>query len=113
MKIDSYSFGSIVIDKKRYDADVIILPDRVVANWWRKSGHSLEPDDLVEIVSHKPDKLIIGTGSFGVMKVPVETLEFLGNQGIKTIVLKTGDAVEEFNRSESGGSVAAALHLTC
>ena len=71
------------------------------------------PDDLEEIIPHRPDRLIIGTGSFGVMKVPAGTLEFLGNHGIKPVVLQTGEAVEEFNRSEPGGNIAAALHLTC
>jgi hypothetical protein len=113
MRIDTYSFGSIVIDGRRYTADVIILPDRVIANWWRKSGHSLVPDDLLEIIPHKPDRLIIGTGSFGVMKVPPGTLEFLGNHGIEPVVMKTGEAVKEFNRSEPGSNIAAALHLTC
>jgi hypothetical protein len=32
-KIDSYEFGRIVIDGREYRADVIILPERVVADW--------------------------------------------------------------------------------
>ena len=46
--IDSYSFGEIVINGKRYTSDVIIFSDSVDDNWWRKSGHLLHKDDLKE-----------------------------------------------------------------
>ena len=45
MKIDSYSFGRIVINGKTYTSDVIIFPDKVDASWWRKEGHLLQLAD--------------------------------------------------------------------
>jgi hypothetical protein len=33
-KIESYHFGEIVIDGRRYSSDVIIYPDRVEGQWW-------------------------------------------------------------------------------
>ena len=35
-QIESYSFGEVVIDGKRYRSDVIVFPDRVKPNWWRE-----------------------------------------------------------------------------
>ncbi|MDL1969074.1 MAG: hypothetical protein LWW97_11200 [Deltaproteobacteria bacterium] len=36
--IESYSFGSIVVDGRKFISDLIIYPDgRIEASWWRKS----------------------------------------------------------------------------
>lgn len=111
-RITEYSFGTITIDGKIYDADVIILQDRVIPNWWRCSGHKLQPEDLDNVVAASPKKLIIGTGSYGVMRVPVTTLSFLREKGIELVVLNTSEACDLFNKISSE-NVAAALHLTC
>jgi len=68
--IESYTFGNIKINGKSYTSDVIIYEDRVDGNWWRKEGHSLHPEDLKEMVKEKPEVIIIGTGAYGVMKIP-------------------------------------------
>jgi len=47
MKIEYYDFGEVIVDSKEYTGDVIIYPNRVRANWWRKAGHSLCIDDLL------------------------------------------------------------------
>ncbi len=114
MRIDFYSFGRIVIDGKTYTSDVIIYPGRVDASWWRKKGHRLQPADLTDVVSAKPDVLIIGTGYAGVMDVPEETADFIRSKGIEVRVEKTGKAVDAFNSLQgSKKTVVAALHLTC
>ena len=79
--IDSYRFGSITIDNQRYTKDVIITHDGVTSPWWRGEGHNLMPEDLAAVVAASPQVLVIGTGSFGVMKVPDGTLEFSARQG--------------------------------
>ena len=42
-KIDDYDFGRIVVDGVEQTRDVILLPGRVVPNWWRHDGHTLVP----------------------------------------------------------------------
>ena len=114
--IDAYSFGSITIDGINYTKDVIITGSGILSLWWRADGHSLLPDDLQKVLKNPPAILIIGTGSFGVMKVPEKTLGFLREKGIEPRVMRTGKAVEEFNSllKELGpDKVTAALHLTC
>ena len=120
MKIKHYSFGNITIDGKGYTSDVIIYPDRVDSSWWRKEGHNLQIEDLGDVVKAKPDILVIGTGASGVMEVPKETVTYLESKGIKVYAVRTGEAVDLFNKlqSKSGGGgkaevVVAALHLTC
>jgi hypothetical protein len=106
MHIDNYSFGHIVINNKTYSSDIIVYPDRVDPSWWRK-------EDLSTIITAKPDILIIGTGKFGVMKVPENTVAFLESQGIKVYIEKTDLAVKTFNGQPTDKIVIGAFHLTC
>jgi hypothetical protein len=46
-RIDHYEFERIVVDGRQETKGLIILPDRVVRNWWRQDGHALVLDDLV------------------------------------------------------------------
>lgn len=114
MQIEKYSFGSIVINGKKYNKDVIIFPDRVFSPWWREEGHNLSIKDLEKVIEEKPSLVIIGTGANGVMRVPEETLEGLKQKDIEPIVTKTGEAVKIYNeKTKKDEEVIACLHLTC
>ncbi len=114
MIVDEYSFGRIIVAGKEYTSDVIIYPDRVDSSWWRTEGHLLIPEDLSDVLFDHPATLVIGTGYFGRMEVPAETLENIRNQGIRVLVARTKEAVEDFNRlQQQSSNVVAALHLTC
>jgi hypothetical protein len=114
VKVDHYSFGRIGVEGHDYDADVIIFSDRVQDHWWRQEGHRLAPDDLKSVLDAAPQLLLIGTGWFGRMQVPEETLETLRAAGIEVRISRTGEAVAELNRLQQGtANIVAALHLTC
>jgi hypothetical protein len=113
MKIDDYSFGRIVIDGQEYRNDVIVFHSRVRSNWWRKSGHSLQGEDLNEIFAAKPTTLIVGRGAMGVLHIPPETKTLLNERGIKLVELKTPAACEEYNKHSEDAGVVGAFHLTC
>ncbi len=114
MIIEEYSFGRIRVAGKAYTSDVIIYPDRVDSSWWREDGHCLVPEDLAEVLLDPPSVLVIGTGYFGRMAVPDETLADLRGRGIHALAAPTKNAVEEFNRLQrQRARVVAALHLTC
>jgi hypothetical protein len=114
MKITRYAFGSIDVDGVNYKSDVIISPAGVRDRWWRRQGHRLSLDDLGEIERLGPLQLVIGTGYFGRMEVPPQTLDHLQARGIEVHIARTGDAVRKFNElQEHSAAVVAALHLTC
>ena len=114
MKIDSYSFGHIVIDGKAYTSDVIIYEDHVDASWWRNEGHLLQWPDLTDVLKAKPDTLVIGKGYSGVMSVPRELIQRIKAMGIEVQVEKTTKAVELYNSLQRKKSrVIAAIHITC
>jgi hypothetical protein len=113
MKIDHYSFGKITIDGTTYTSDVIIFPEKVKASWWRKEGHTLNIADLTDVVNAKPDILVVGTGSSGLMTVPQDTMSHLESKGIKVYVERTAKATDLFNGLQKDKKVIAAFHLTC
>ncbi len=113
MKIDSYKFGEIIIDGKQYNSDLIIFPQRIFTNWWRKEGHSLCVEDLKEVLKDKPEILIIGCGAMGVMKVPKNTVDYLNKQKIEVKIYRTKEACETYNTLSKIKKVSACLHLTC
>lgn len=114
--IDSYDFGTIVINGKTYRSDVIIFPDRVSSGWWRKHGHHLYVEDLNEVLNAKPQPeiLVVGTGYSGLMKVSNDVEESLKSRRIEIIAQPTMQACQTFDRLlKSGRRVVAAFHLTC
>ncbi len=112
-QIDSYQFGQIEVKGRTYRSDLIIYPDHIDEKWWRKKGHSLEIEDLEGIVKNRPEVLVVGTGQYGVMKIPQQTREYLASLGIELIAENTQKACEIVNRMASQRKVVAALHLTC
>ena len=114
MKINSYSFGKIVIDGKEYTRDVKLTGKRVIPNWWRREGHHLYLEDLKDILEEKPEFLVVGTGYFGLMKVDREVEEYCSRESIQLIACRSSRAVDEYNRLvQEGRKVCAAFHLTC
>ena len=111
--IDSYRFGHLVADGRAYSKDVIILPDKIIANWWRKEGHALLPDELGEVLAARPDLLVVGQGAQGRMRISEEARQSLEQAGIDLIAEPTERACETYNAQYEKKVVAAALHLTC
>ncbi len=111
--IESYKFGEIIINGKKYSSDLIIFEDYIYDSWWRKEGHNLCIDDIEKAIDKKPEVLIIGTGCFGLMKVPLELIKHLESNNIEVIIKKTKDACDEYNTLHQKKNVVAALHLTC
>jgi len=111
--IDSYDFGRIVINGKRYNSDLIVFPDKVREGWWRKEGHRLHIEDLKDILEAKPEVLVVGTGYSGMMTIPPETRKHIESEGIELIAQRTAEACKTFNRLVKFRKVVAALHLTC
>ncbi|KPJ60040.1 MAG: hypothetical protein AMJ46_08920 [Latescibacteria bacterium DG_63] len=111
--IDSYEFGEIIVDGKTYNSDVIIYPDRVQGDWWRKEGHKLSVEDVKDIVAAKPEVLIVGTGYSGSLAVLSKTKHFLESENIEVLAYNTRKACRKYNELSRAKRVVAALHLTC
>ncbi len=112
--IESYRFGEMVVSGKSYHRDLKIINGRVVPDWWRREGHSLCLDDIRDILESDCEILVIGTGAYGVMKVPESVKQALEQRGLKVEIYPTAKAAERFNELfASKQKVAGAFHLTC
>lgn len=112
--IESYSFGSIVIDRMKYSKDIIIFPDGHIHNpWWRNQGHTLALNDLDELLLAKPEVIVAGTGAMGFMRPATELSDFLAQHDIEFIAQRSSRAVETYNRLSGSRKVSGCFHLTC
>jgi len=111
--IDSYQFGLVVVNGKKYISDVIIFPERVRDDWWRKAAHQLCLDDIAEVLTESPQVLVVGTGASGLMRVLPEVRQVVDAQGTELIVEPTGKACNTYNQLCHSQKVVAALHLSC
>lgn len=113
--IEKYATGSYMIVRgTKYHQDLKIVHGQVKGNWWRREGHRLDGEDIRDILSARPQVLVIGTGYAGNMRVPQALRTYLEDQKIKVIAEKTSDAAKTFNGLFArGDDVAGAFHLTC
>jgi len=113
-KIESYSFGSVSVDGRRYTSDLVIYPDNIQADWWRKDGHRLQLEDIPEVLKNPPEVLVVGRGDSARMVVDAKVESELEKRGVQLIAEPTQAACDKFNElSGEGRNVVAALHLTC
>lgn len=114
--IEHYAFGVMVVQGKRYNRDLILLPDKVIEGWWRRMGHEICREDLKPILENAnvPEILVVGTGYSGLVKILPEAESALKEHGIKLIAKPTGEAYKLYNDLlKAGKKVAGAFHLTC
>lgn len=112
--IEDYQFGSMKIGGKRYKNDLKIINGQVIADWWRKEGHSVEAADVEDILKAKPDVVVVGMGKPGRMQVENSLRSVLAQADIRLIEEPTASALQTFNRlHDEGKQVAGAFHLTC
>jgi hypothetical protein len=102
-----------MVDGKAYEKDVVILPEGVRANWWRKKGHLLQAVDLEWVLESKPSVLVVGMGAVSRMKISPGAERLLVQAGIEVLALPTKEACERYNALRLEKRTAAALHLTC
>jgi hypothetical protein len=114
-RLTDYSFGHVRVDGVEHTKDVIVLPDRVVGNWWRRNGHSLVMEDLDEVLEELPGRLVVGCGADGRLEPDPGVADALARRGVQMEALPTAEAVERYSELETANpaAVAAALHLTC
>ena len=110
--LDATSFGSITISGKKYDHDVYVFWDGTVER--RVGDHTAPVRQMEYIVKRKPEIIIIGTGQFGMFRVPSESEKLAKEQNIEVVKARTLQAIGIFNEAmKQGKLVSAIIHVTC
>ena len=113
--IEEYKFGKMVVNGETHEKDLIITKEKIIPNWWRDKGHTLQLQDLKEVLEEqKPTTLVVGKGKFGMMSVSDEVKNFLRENNIELYEKESGKATQEFNRRyNTGENIIGAFHLSC
>jgi hypothetical protein len=98
-KIDGTTFGSIAIDGKTYDHDVIVRLSEEVEKRKKKlsrrvygSSHTVSEDEARFVFEKGCKQLIFGTGQDGMASLSPETSAFFEEKGRKVIAEPTRDS---------------------
>jgi len=112
--IDTFAFGSIVIDGRRYASDLIIYPDGHVQDAWRRvRGHVLSQKDIAALIASRPEIIIAGTGVNGRMRPEDDLERILSRRNIRWMAAPNEQAIQWFNEFYRENTVGACFHLTC
>ena len=117
-KIDELTFGSIIIEGKKYRRDVLIFTDGTVKK--RKGGfliygsHKIKRQELEELSQDQPEIIIVGTGTNGAANIAPEAESWAKGKNLSLLVHPSCDAVAKLNELvEQKKKVAALIHITC
>jgi hypothetical protein len=110
-------FGSIEVDGRQYNNDIVIQGGRVRKRKKKPSkpyrdqfGHT--PLSADEELPWGGDQLIIGTGAYGSLPIMPDVLEEARRRGIDLTAVPTEDACRLIASLEQD-QVHAILHVTC
>ena len=116
--IDNSSFGSITIDGMVFNHDVFISLNGQVNKRKKKlskkqfgTSHIISREEAIHIYEEGADRILIGSGQTGMMKLSDEASEFFHQKNCNVFISPTGEAVDKWN--EDSGSVIGLFHLTC
>jgi hypothetical protein len=111
-RLEDYRFGRLTVDGHEHTRDLIVLPERIVPDWWRCDGHSLAMEDLDEVLDELPERLVLGVGAQSQLRPDPAVLAALERRGVHVECLPTDAAIRRYGELDER-STAAALHLTC
>jgi hypothetical protein len=116
MRFGRFAFGSIEVDGKVYEHDLVVDRGRVRKRrkgpskpFRPRYGHT--PLSLDEDIPWSCQRLVVGSGADGALPVMEDVADEAKRRGVKLVVLPTSEAIEELDRARKDTN--AILHVTC
>lgn len=116
--IDETAFGSITIDGKRYENDVVIRLSGKIKKRKKKlskaihgTSHVISLDEAKHVYDKGAKRLIIGTGQTGLVELSDEAGAYFTRKACRVDLLPTRQAIDAWNQAE--GAVIGLFHITC
>lgn len=124
MEVEDTEFGSITVEGKNYDHDVVVFPTKVVdrKKWITKNKHGTshkftreEMQEYLEKVNPEEiETIIVGTGQYGKLGLLDETKRLLKEKNIEPVELKTPEAIKRYDSKEKSKKRKIGIfHVTC
>jgi hypothetical protein len=118
MPIEGTEFGSITIDGKTYEHDVVIRLSGKVDKRQKKlskaqygTSHIISKAEAKSVFEDGCELLVIGAGQQGNVRLSPEAGAYFEKKGCRVIVEPTPEAMRSFN--ESRDKKAGLMHVTC
>ena len=118
MEIQGTTFGTITIDGKTYEHDVIIRLSGEVLKRKKKlskkyygTSHVLSKDEAKFVFEHSCEQLILGSGQIGNVHLSPEAEAYFVKKGCKVLLQPSPEAIRAFNRSHA--KKIGLFHVTC
>lgn len=118
MPIDGSEFGSITIDGKTYEHDVIIHLSGKVEKRRKKlskeqygTSHIISKAEAKSVFEDGCDLLIIGAGQQGNVHLSPEASAYFKKKGCHVTLQPTPEAIRSFNQSRE--KKIGLMHVTC
>ncbi len=117
-QIDKTEFGWILIEDAKFKHDVIIRLSGQVKKRKKKlskaiygTSHTISLDEAKHVYEEGAERLVIGAGQFGLVKLSDEAADYFERQGCRVELHPTPQAVQAWN--EAKGDVIGLFHVTC
>src|SRR6516165_464561 len=106
MKIEGTTFGTITIDGKAYDHDVVIRLSGEIVKRKKKlskklygTSHTLSKDEAKFVFEKGCELLILGSGQVGNVHLSPEAETYFAKKDCRVLLQRTPDAIALFNKS--------------
>jgi hypothetical protein len=116
--IDSTKFGSITISGKKHAKDILIHLDGRVEKRRKElskevygTSHILSLAEAEFIYEDGAERIIIGSGQEGILKLSEEAECFFKQKGCKVKLLPTPQAIKKWNKAKK--PAIGLFHVTC
>jgi hypothetical protein len=117
LEITTFRWGVIIDATGRTFKDARLFPGGVEEWDWRRTGTRHDPGiqiaDLDDLLTTKPDVVILSRGVDLVLQVPHATIAHARAHAKTVLVLQSEEAVAEYNRRIANERMIALIHSTC
>ena len=106
-----YGSGYVLVNQKRYDNNLITMPDHIIENWQVQTFEQLSEEHFELLLPFQPEIVLLGTGDTLQFPSPLVTKKLISVK-IGVEVMDTNAACRTYNiLMAEGRNVAAALLL--
>ena len=117
-RIDRAQFGSVIIDGKLFEHDVLIRLGGKVARRKKKlskavygTSHIISLAEARHVYQKGAARLLIGAGQYGTVVLSEEATAYFARNRCQVELLPTPEVIPAWNQAE--GAVIGLLHVTC
>ena len=94
--ITGYGEGYVMVNRQRFERSLVVLPDRIIADWPATSFEALAPGHLAALAGLDLEIILLGTGARLRFPRP-EIMQSLAGSGVGVEVMDVQAACRTYN----------------